>query len=515
MFSGYLAEALAHGFMKELFLFVRPPRPLWPLNGPSTSFWPPLAFASLAAALREKIRDLRVAILDAPTLKMGWRTLENEIRRLQPAFIGIGEEAVSCVEGLRLARLAKDCGAQVIAGGCFFGHVAPQILQTRLVDIVVHGEGEETIVELTEALRLGGACHLRNVAGISFLDDGEVIFTGHRPLLADLDLLPFPAYDLLPVGCYGKGSRNHPQFAAIEMSRGCVDSCAFCVLWRHMGHFHGLHVAPRLRVKSPERLMEEIHRLVRKFDRRYLGWVDPCFNAHPHLPAELAELLLKEDFRLGQSAWMRADAIIRDEASGALATCVRAGLNEAYVGIERGDSQGLLALKKGEDFTQVRAALSILSNQYPHVFTIGSFIYGLPGDTPKTVRDMYRLSIELGVDKAFFIPLTPLPGTPFWREELWDPTGERFRGFHFLPNAAVNSPTRQLDRTLITCCALNWGLDRIQSYFKGLTSPDARKRRLTWRVFVRSVRLGFKLAFQAITGQANHFGMIFPRWYES
>ena len=512
---GGLAEALAHGFMKELFLFVRPPRPLWPLNGPSTSFWPPLAFASLAAALREKIRDLRVAILDAPALKMGWRTLESEIRRREPGYIGIGEEAVSCVEGLRLARLAKDCGARVIAGGCFFGHVAPQLLQTCLVDVVVHGEGEETIVELMEALRLGGQRHLRRVAGISFLADGEVIFTGHRPLLPNLDSLPFPAYDLLPVERYGNGSRNHPQLAAIEMSRGCADSCAFCVLWRQMGQVHGGRITPRLRAKSAERLMEEIRILARKFDRRYLGWVDPCFNAHPHLPATLAELLLKEGLRLGQSAWMRADAILRDEASGALATCVRAGLNEVYVGLERSDDQSLLALNKGEDFAQIRAAVNILSRQYPQVFTIGSFIYGLPGDTPKTVRDMYRLSIELGVDKAFFIPLTPLPGTPFWREELWDPTGERFRSFHFLPNAAVNSPTRTLDRTLLTCCALNWGLDRIRSYFHGLTSPDARKRRLTWRIFVRSIRLECQLAFRAITGQANHFGMIFPRWYEN
>ena len=105
--------------MNELFLFVRPPRPLWPLNSPSSAFWPPLAFASMAAMLRERLPDLWVEILDAPALEMGWRTLTAEMQRRRPAFVGIGEEAVSCVEGLRLARLAKDCGAKVIAGGCF------------------------------------------------------------------------------------------------------------------------------------------------------------------------------------------------------------------------------------------------------------------------------------------------------------------------------------------------------------------------------------------------------------
>src|SRR5690606_4552121 len=102
----------------------------------------------MAAMLRQRLPDLRVEVLDAPALQMGWRTLTAEIRQRRPAFVGIGEEAVSCVEGLRLARLAQDCGAKVIAGGCFFGHVAPQALATGLVDVVVHGEGEVTLVEL-------------------------------------------------------------------------------------------------------------------------------------------------------------------------------------------------------------------------------------------------------------------------------------------------------------------------------------------------------------------------------
>ncbi len=140
--------------MNELFLFVRPPRPLWPFNSPATAFWPPLAFASLAAMLRQNIPDLRVEILDAPALEMGWRTLTAELQHRRPAYVGIGEEAVSCVEGLRLARIAKACAARVIAGGCFFGHVGPQALRTGLIDVVVHGEAELTLVELVQALAM-------------------------------------------------------------------------------------------------------------------------------------------------------------------------------------------------------------------------------------------------------------------------------------------------------------------------------------------------------------------------
>ena len=223
--------------VSELLLFVRPPRPLWPFNGPGSAFWPPLAFASLAAAVRTALRDLDVRILDAPALEMGWRSLELEIARLRPTWIGLGEEAVSCVEGMRLAALARRVGARVIAGGCFFGNVAPEALRTGLIDVVVHGEGEETLVELVAALREGGAAALRQVQGISFLDGEEVVRTEPRELLRDLDRLPFPAYDLLPVERYGRTSRHHPALAAIEAGRGCPHSCEFCVLWRQLGRF--------------------------------------------------------------------------------------------------------------------------------------------------------------------------------------------------------------------------------------------------------------------------------------
>ncbi|MEK7686376.1 MAG: radical SAM protein [Verrucomicrobiota bacterium] len=499
--------------MKDLFLFVRPPRPVWPFNGPGSSFWPPLAFASMAAALRESIHDLQVAILDAPALQMGWRSLEAEVRHLQPAFVGIGEEAVSCVEGLRLAALAKSCGARVIGGGCFFGHVAVEALGTGLFDVIVQGEGEATIVELVAALRSMEKRDLRQVAGISFLEDDAVIRTPPRRLLPDLDRLPFPAYDLLPVERYGQGSVNHPGLAAIELSRGCFGSCSFCVLWRQMGRFQDSRLVPQLRAKTPERLLEKIRILVRKYGRRYLGWVDPCFNAHPETPARLAELLLKENLAVGQSAWVRADGILRDAASGALAACVRAGLNEVYLGIERPDSDSLRLLQKTVGPNEVRECLRILARDYPHVFTLGSFIYGLPGDTPKEMRAIYQRSLELDLDKAVFIPLTPLPGTPFWQPELWDPTGQRFRSFDFLPGSSLNGQWSSLEWALITSFVFDWRPLRLRRYFQAFFNQDARKRRIAWRLFTRSLGLDVRRTFEIVCRRGRAGGMQFPAWY--
>lgn len=499
--------------MKPLFLFVRPPRPLWPFNGPSTAFWPPLAFASMAAALREQVPDLRVAILDAPALSMGWNSLAQQLRWLEPDYVGIGEEAVSCVEGLRIAGLAKELGAPVIAGGCFFSHVAPQVLGGGLIDIVVHGEGEVTIVELMKVLLDGDRTGLRGVAGISFLDNEEVVFTGWRELLGDLDRLPLPAYDLLPVGRYGGKSRNHPNLGAIELGRGCSHGCQFCVLWRQMGRMHGDHATPCLRVKSPERLLEEVRLLMGRYQRRYLGWVDPCFNADPKTPARLSELLLLDGRKIGQSAWMRADYVLRDHDSGALRLCRESGWNEAYLGMERIEPADLARIAKGNADGIAIRALKLLDIEYTDVVTVGTFIYGLPWDTRESVRSLFRGAEQTPLDEIFFIPFTPLPGTPSWKAQMWDPTGGLFRSFDFLPRPGpdefLNRLTSEIGRSYLLC----WPSQRIRRMLGGLVASNGRRRRITWNILHRAMPMLVSAALHR--QKKSSAGMLFPAWYEN
>lgn len=499
--------------MKPLFLFVRPPRPQWPFNGPTTAFWPPLAFASMAAALRENVPGLQVAILDAPALAMGWRTLARQLHSLQPRFIAIGEEAVSCVEGLRIARLAKEMGACVLAGGCFFSWVAPQVLAGKLVDVVVHGEGEQTVVELAHALLENDLSALRPVAGISFLDGDECVFTGWREPMADLDCLPLPAWDLLPMEKYGSRSRHHPGFASIEASRGCSHGCEFCILWRQMGRFHAHRAVPWLRTKSAARLFEEIRILMDRYHRRYLGWVDPCFNADPRLAAELSELLLREHRILGQSAWLRADYLLRDHDSGALKLWSAAGWNEAYLGVERMEPSELARLGKGNRNGEVARAARMLQVDYPQVVTFGSAIYGFSWDSRETVRALFNAAERLPLDHIFFIPFTPLPGTPSWRPEMWDATGGAFRAFDFVPRPGSGAAQPQLSSEIARSYLLRWSPQRLRKMATGLLSSNARRRGITWNILLRVLPLFLASALHTTADSTS--GMIFPAWYEN
>jgi radical SAM superfamily enzyme YgiQ (UPF0313 family) len=459
------------------------------------------------------VPGLRVAIIDAPALSMGWATLAQHLRSLEPDYVGIGEEAVSCVEGIRIANLARQLGAKVIAGGCFFSHTASQVLSSGLVDVVVHGEGEQTIVELAQALAEHDPNALRSVAGISFRDGDEVVFTGLRELLSDLDSLPFPAYDLLPMEKYGNRSRHHPQFASIESSRGCSHGCQFCVLWRQMGRFHSGRYVPCLRVKSPERLLEEVRILMDRFGRRYLGWVDPCFNADPHAHSRLAELLLRDDRVIGQSAWVRADYVLRDDISGALKRCYDSGWNEAYIGIERMERSDLETLGKGNLKGEAAQAVALLHAKYPRIITFGSFIYGLPSDTPQSVRAMFRAAQQLPLDQTIFIPFTPLPGTPFWEPWMWDSTGEKFRSFNFMPHAKPKDDLTDLSSEIAWSYLFRWSPRRFCRMIAGLLDRDSRRSGITRNLLLRSLPVMVSAAFQR--KPKSSCGMIFPAWYES
>ena len=158
-------------------------------------------------------------------------------------------------------------------------------------------------------------------------------------------------------------------------------------------------------------------------------------------PGQLAELLLRDGIRVGQSAWVRTDALVRDAQFRRIGQLRALRLQRGLSG-HRAAGHREPGIPAQDQRRGGRArGLAVLREQFPEVLAIGSFIYGLPGDTPATIRAIHRLASELELDQFFFIPLTPLPGTAGWRAELWDPTGERFREFNFLPTGRRTGAT--------------------------------------------------------------------------
>jgi len=375
-------------------LLLRPPRYVWPFNSETSAFWQPLGLLCLAAAVRRELPDVAVEVWDAPGERMGWRTLRRRLAERPVDVLGVGEETVSAHEALRAARLAKELHRSCTS--------------------------DRKSVELLGAIADRGAW--ASIAGLAFRDNGgQTVLTPPRPLIADLDELPFPAYDLLDMQQYGRGSRNHPGLVSIEHSRGCIDSCSFCILWKHMGRPASGNgtVRPCWRTKGAERSFEEVRRLYGQVGRRTFGWVDPTFNARPEWSDQWAERMLDSDMmddrgrpRTLHTAWLRADCVVRDEKLGVLDKLVRAGLRQVMIGVERDDEGSLAALNKHANGLDVcREAFAIFRERHPQVYTIGTMIYGLPSDTRADLDRLVARQYELDMDYCFLMPLTPNPGT--------------------------------------------------------------------------------------------------------
>lgn len=540
-------------------LLLRPPRYVWPFNSETSAFWQPLGLLCLAGAVRRELPDVRVEVLDAPGLKIGWRTLRERLVAQRIDVLGIGEETVSAHEGLRAAAMAKELWPQcvIVAGGMYYPYAIDQTLDTGLVDVIVRGEGEVAFVELLRTI--ADRSKWTSIDGIAFRDGaGKTILTPPRPLVEDMDSLPGPAYDLLDMSAYGRGSRNHPALVSIEHSRGCTDSCSFCILWKHMGRCGagvspadcdtgilpagpikdkaaqagGLHhneVLPAWRTKSPARSLDEVLRLYRDFDRRTFGWVDPTFNASTDWSDAWSELMLRSDLvdaggraRTLHTAWVRADGIIRDHRAGVLEKLVRAGLRQVMIGVERADTESMAMLGKHSNGPEVTAeAFAILREHYPQVYTIGTMIFGLPGDGPRQIEQIVDWQYRLGMDYCFLIPLTPNPGTA---------VAEQAARGGYLANGQLERYNFQTP----VCRTDQLGLRELEStYWRMLLRPsrrrlalvarqiflerDRRKRRVHASLLKHGARIAARSFVRAITGQGRKGPSLFsrkPSWYD-
>ena len=434
-------------------LFVRTPRYVWPFNSETSAFWQPLGFMSLAGQLEATCPNISVKIIDCAASKIGWKSLFSILDSDRPDVICLGEETVSSHEAMRLARYVKEQYPEtiVIAGGVFFSNAAEQSLEPDCMDYVVHGEGEITLQELLTAI--ADQRDIKNVRGISYRHNGQIIKTPDRPPIPDMDTLPMPAWSKVPMHLYGLGSKNHPGLVSIEHSRGCTDNCSFCNLWKHMGKLSrdGRAIRPYYRTKSAESSLEEVERLVRDFDRFTFGWVDPTWNADPKWTNAFCDLLLKRNIKIRQTAWLRADCVVRDEELGILEKAVRAGLCQVMIGVERPDETGLAALNKHSNGPDVTAkAFEIFRTKYPSVFTIGSVIFGLWDETKKSLDELSDYQYKVDMDYCFFIPLTPNPGTELYEEAcrrgIIEVTDRRAYNFHTPVMRTRHFTAKQLER---------------------------------------------------------------------
>lgn len=405
-------------------LLVRTPRYYWPYMSEGDNYLLPQALPCLAAVLREN--DVEVKPVDCMPMKIGWKSLREIVERERPDVIGAGDsETLFCNEAAKFFRMVKEVDPEIftVAGGAHFSNLADYCLQNYPVDAIVKWEGEHTLLDLVRELEKPHP-DLSAVKGIAYRSNGAVRHTEPRPLVHDLDDLPMPAYDLMPMAAYGKSRFLYsPGGTTIHHSRGCTDRCNFCVLWKQMGRTvvrdDGEEILPTWRTKSPERTVEEVELLRTKYKRRFLVWVDDTFNVSPKWNDAFAREMRERDLDVEWFANMRADYILRDEQKGIFKNLVRAGLRHVLIGVERAEDSELAYLDKhGYGRDVAKRTFGMLKEKYPEVFRQVTLIVGLAHETPESLRRLMDLVHELDPDYPSFHPIMPVPGTALWEQAV-------------------------------------------------------------------------------------------------
>ncbi len=519
--------------MKKIIL-VRPPRYLWPFINESDNFLLPLGLPCIASAIRTSLPDIKVKIIDCPPFKIGWKTLEKILREEKPDIVGAGEEALYHHEAVRLFKLAKKInpGVITVAGGHFFSWMVEHSLNKYPIDIIVRFEGEETIVELIQALDKGA--DLLNVRGIAYRDNGQIIKTPLRPLVKDLDSLPLPAYDLMPMGRYSPFGYLWPQSATLEHSRGCIDRCNFCSLWTFWGkHLKTdiergeLEVMPKYRSKSVARMLEEVDIVYKKYNRRYIIWADPTFNVDSKWTDEFCEELLKRNYKdLYWWAFLRADFALRDERLGILEKMVKAGLVHPLIGIERACTEDLREIRKSV-YTRdlVKEVFLIFKKKYPSVFRQGTFVTCLPFDTRESMLNLVKYAIEIDIDYPAFHPVAPVPGTQLYQDAKENNllTEKDFKKYDWstpVMRSRAGLSTEEFAK-LNTELNKRYVLYRPHWLIRGLFSPYKHKRGLYWWFFRNTLKMIFLEIKDMFMGRNKSEGITGfmclrkPSWYDN
>jgi anaerobic magnesium-protoporphyrin IX monomethyl ester cyclase len=510
-------------------LLVAPPRRIWPFMNEQDNFLMPQALACVAAVLREG--GVEVRVIDCMPQKIGWKSLEAEIRSWRPDVLAAGENhATYASEVSKLVSMAKRVLPKVVVvlGGSHYTNVGELYLGKEPIDFIVRGEGEITMLELVKALESGDPEAPYRVDGLSYFRGGKVIYTRPRDLVANLDDLPMPAYDLMPMSEYGKAKYLFSQGGTtIHHSRGCPASCSFCVWWTQDAKREVTvdedgcrqeELAPRWRSKSVKRTVEEVELLATKYGKKTLIFTDPTFNVDPKWSAAFADALIEKNLGVQYMAFVRADYLLRDEKLGVLEKLVKSGLSHVCIGVERDENATLSNWDKSfYNSSQSVAAFKLLKEKYPSVFRQGTFIVGTREETPESMRRQLEFARSLDLDYPAFHPMTPFPGTALYdqaKAEGWLELDD-FDYFD-LSTPVVRSAAMTREQIELGIVALNKSYVGVRWFLRGVTSPHRYRRNmyLWWIMVMARVMGGSLLELANPLDGTRYTGLVKPRWYE-
>lgn len=442
---------------------------------------PPLNLASLAAYVRQGGHT--VSIIDGNVAEKKLSDIVDSIPiNTRVAGLTAITSNFHLAEDIAKKIKKNNPSVLIVLGGHHATTCINEILEKEnCFDFIVYGEGEETFLELVDKFRetnydkkefFGKNRVLEKIRGIGYRVRKMPVVTEKRNLINDIDKLPLPARDLLPMKKYTPLPNNYKRLPAtsIIVSRGCPYECIFCSANKLFGR--------KLRLRSPGKVLEELRQLVEDYGVKEVSFWDDTLTVNPEWLTKLCNLMIEEGVNISWTCLGRVNNVTLE----LLLVMKKAGCWNICYGIESGSQELLNIIGKGTRLDQIRKAVSWTKSVGIEIR--GSFMLALPGETPDLAVQTIDFARELDLDYAQFCITTPYPGTKLYEDaSIYGSLSSEFSEYTcwepvFIPYGYENSAeVKRMSRKAMRSFYLR--LSYILKKVKGIRSFEDLKRHVT------------------------------------
>ena len=366
--------------------------------------FPPIGLLYLATYLEN---HCDVSILDQFARGYSIEKTVNWIKQEDPDILGFST-ITTAGTGVSSALIAKKVKEEINPNvNILFGNYHATFNDVRIlnkypfIDACVRGEGEKTLLEIAEKIEKGKG--FEDIRGLTYRNNGKIIKNDDRPLIENIDELPFPNRKLLGDIEYKSKVEGLDialgKFTSAASSRGCAFKCSFCSSSKFWNKW---------RPRSPENIVQELS-ILEENGYKSLLWVDDNFTLNKKRLLKLSNLIRKEKIDL---KWM-ADGRVTQSSRELLTAMKLMGCKVLSYGIESGSQRILDWYNKKITLNQVHEAIKN-TKKVGIDFIIGNFILGAPIETREEIMETLNLSLKLKIDFPQFHILGVIPGNWIW-----------------------------------------------------------------------------------------------------
>lgn len=362
---------------------------------------PPLGLLSIGGPLIDKGHEVR--LLDAEFGPMESANIVDETLDYDPSLVLLGHSGSTSAQPIisEITRLIRqqNQSIKIVIGGVFPTYHWQEILETESqIDCIVCGEGEETIVNLVDAIE--NEYPLEIVKGIAIRSNGVALKTSQPPAIKNLNAhrVGWELMDKYDYTYWGKR-----KAVVIQFSRGCPHSCSYCgqsLFWGKWRH------------RDPQLLADEIEMLHKKYGVEVINFADENPSANQKEWIKFLEALIQKNLKLILVGSIRADNIVRDAEH--LHLYKKAGFERFLLGIENYDATVLGKIKKESSIAKDREAIRLLRRN--NILSMATYVVGFGEETLGDFYNSLRQLILYDPDQIQLLYVTPHKWTPFFNE---------------------------------------------------------------------------------------------------